>query len=103
MISYKWAYKIKHKPDGSIDRFKACLVAGGYSQQEGIDYNDTFKPVTIHIVLSVVVSRQWSIRQLDVENTFLHGHLKEEVYMQQPPGFIDAHRPNYACRLRRSL
>jgi hypothetical protein len=65
-------------------------------QRYGVDYDDTFRPVvkmaTIHIVLSIVVSRGWSMRQLDVQNAFLHGYLEEEVYMEQPP---DATKPGY--------
>ncbi|GKD21942.1 ribonuclease H-like domain-containing protein [Tanacetum coccineum] len=61
------------------------------------------KPTTIHTVLSLVVSRNWPIHQLDVKNAFLYGHLSETVYMHQPPGFIDPNKPNYVCHLQRSL
>ncbi|PKI31712.1 hypothetical protein CRG98_047922 [Punica granatum] len=95
------------KADGTIDRYKAQLVAKGFNQREGVDYSETFSPViksvTIRTVLSIVVSSQWPIRQLDVKNAFIHGHLTEEVYMSQPPCFINASRPNHVCRLRQSL
>jgi hypothetical protein len=85
IIGCKWVYKIKRKKDGSLDRYKARLVAKGFKQQYGIDYDDTFnlvvKIATIQIILSIVVSRGWSLCQLDVQNAFLHGYLEEEVYM----------------------
>lgn len=90
-------YKIKRKADGSLDRYKARLVAKEFKQRYSIDYEDTFSPVakaaTIRVILSIVVSRGWSLRQLDVHNAFLHGFLEEEVYMQQPPGFEDSSKP----------
>ncbi|GJU72852.1 ribonuclease H-like domain-containing protein [Tanacetum coccineum] len=88
-------------------RYKARLVANGRSQQQGIDCDETFspvvKPATIRTVLSLAVSRDWPIHQLDVKNAFLHGHLSETVYMHQPPGFVDPNKPNYVCHLQRSL
>ena len=100
-------YKIKKRPDGTIDRYKARLVAKGFKQRYGIDYEDTFslvvKAATIRLVLSIVVFRGWSLRQLDVQNAFLHGVLEEEVYMRQPPGFEDRSRPHHVCKLDKAL
>jgi hypothetical protein len=86
LVSCKWIFKTKHRPDGSIDKHKARLVARGFTQQHGIDYGDTFslvvKPATVWVVLSLAVSRGWTLRQIDVSNAFLHGFLTEDVYMQ---------------------
>nr|GEU80442.1 ribonuclease H-like domain-containing protein [Tanacetum cinerariifolium] len=85
--------------DGSLSRYKARLVANESSQQQGIYYDETFslvvKPTTIHIVLSLAVSRQWPIHQLDMKNAFLYSHLSETVYMHQPPGFVDPAQPHH--------
>jgi hypothetical protein len=102
IIDCKWVYKIKRKQDGSLDRYNARLIAKGFKQRYGVDYEDTFslvvKTVTIRIILSIAVSRGWTMRQLDVKNAFLHDFL-EEVYMRQPPGYEDASHPNYVCKL----
>ena len=107
VIGCKWVYKIKRKQDGSLDRYKARLVAKGFKQRYGIDYEDTFSPVvkaaTIRTVLSIAVSKGWSLRQLDVQNAFLHGYLEEEVNMQQPPGFEVKSKQDYVCKLDKAL
>jgi histone deacetylase 1/2 len=107
VIGCKWVYKIKRKKDGSLDRYKARLVAKGFKQRYGIDYEHTFSPVikhsTIRIILSLAISRDWSLRQLDVQNAFLHGYLEEEVFMQEPPGYEDHTKPGYVCKLDKAL
>jgi len=107
VIDCKWVYKIKRRADGSLDKYKARLVAKGYKQRYGLDYEDTFSPVvkaaTIRIILSIAVSRGWSLRQLDVQNAFLHGVLNEEVYMYQPPGYVDPQRPDFVCKLDKAF
>jgi hypothetical protein len=83
------------------------LVAKGFKQRYGIDYEDTFSPVikatTIRIMLSISVSKGWSLQQLDVQNVFLHGVLEEEVYMRQPPGYEDKCNSDYVCKLDKAI
>ncbi|CAH9063142.1 unnamed protein product [Cuscuta epithymum] len=99
--------KTKYNSDGTVERHKARLFAQGFKQQAGVDFTETFslvvKPTTVRLVLSIVVSLGWCIRQLDVKNAFLHGHLTEEVYMRQPPGFIHPSFPHHVCRLSKAL
>ena len=107
VIRNKWVYKIKQKLDGSVDRFKARLVAKGFKQQCGIDYTETFSPVIkpsiIRIILTLAVNYNWPIKQLDVSNAFLHGSLIEQVFMEQPKGFVDTRYPNYVCQLHKAI
>ncbi|GJW53128.1 retrovirus-related pol polyprotein from transposon RE1 [Tanacetum coccineum] len=96
-------FKTKHSPI----LFKARVVAQGFTQIPGLDYSHTFSPVvkasTVRIVLSLAVLHRWRLHQLDVKNAFLHGHLNETVYMEQPPGFIDPQFPNHVCKLSKAL
>ncbi|CAH9074782.1 unnamed protein product [Cuscuta europaea] len=101
----KWAYKIKYKSDGSIERYKARLVVCD-RPVHGVDYDETFasvvKMVTVHTILAFAVVRDWEIHQMDVDNAFLHGDLREEVYMHFPPGYSSS-RPDHVCKLLKSL
>ncbi|GKA76472.1 retrovirus-related pol polyprotein from transposon RE1 [Tanacetum coccineum] len=107
VVGSKWLFRTKFCSDGSIERHKARLVAQGFSQIPGLDYSHTFSPVvkatTVRVVLSLAVIYGWKLHQLDVNNAFLHGHLTERVYMEQPPGFTDSRFPNHVCRLNKAI
>ncbi|GJY92325.1 integrase [Tanacetum coccineum] len=93
VVDCKWVYMLKRDKNGAITRYKARFIAKGFQQQPGIDFHETFslvvKSKTIRVALSLVVTNNWPLRQLDVQNAFLHGNLKERVYMKQPSVFID--------------
>ena len=90
-VGYKWIFNLKYKADGTLERYKDRLVAKGYTQVYGIDYLEMFSPMakmtTIRILISLVVHFGWKMQQLDVKNSFLHGELEEDVFVELPPGF----------------
>jgi hypothetical protein len=91
-LGYKWIFKRKMKADGSIDKYKARLVVKGYKQKEGVDYFNTYSPVTritsIRTLIAIAALHNLKIHQMDVKTAFLNGELDEEIYMEQPEGFI---------------
>ena len=105
-IGSKWVYTVKLKSDGSLDRYKACLVALGNKQEYGLDYEETFAPVakmtTVRTILAIATSKAWHLHQIDVKNAFLNGNLKEEIYMKLPPS-MPTTTSDEVCKLRRSF
>ena len=106
-MSCRWVFNLKCKSDGSLDRHKARLVARGYTQTYGIDYQETFALVaklnTIRILISLAVNFDWPLRQYDIKNAFLHGDLKEDIYMNIPPGYRDSTMKGKVCKLKKAL
>ena len=98
---------MKRNSDGSLDRFKARLVAQGYTQTHGIDYEEVFAPVakysTIKSLLTLANAHDLEVHHLDVKTAFLNGSVEHDIYMSQPEGFIDPNRPNYVCKLNKSI
>lgn len=107
LVGSKWIFKIKRNADDSINRYKARLVAQGFSQKEGSDYNEVFAPVakynSIRVLLALVNSLNLDLHQMDVKTAFLNGKLDEEIYMAQPEGCVDESKPNMVCKLKKSL
>ena len=106
-IGCKWVFKVKRHADGSIDRYKARLVARGYSQKEGLDYKETFAPVakfaSIRTLLALAAHQDYEVHQMDVKTAFLNGDLDVDLYMQQPEGFLVAGQEELVCKLRKSI
>lgn len=106
-IGLKWVFKIKRNSDGSINKNKARLVAKGYVQKHGIDYDEVFAPVarieTIRFIIGLAALNGWEIHHLDVKTAFLHGELKEEVYVTQPEGFVVAGSEDKVYKLGKAL
>ena len=107
IIGTKWVFRNKLNEQGEVTRNKARLVAQGYSQQEGIDYTETFAPVArleaIRLLLSYAVNHGIILYQMDVKSAFLNGVIEEEVYVKQPPGFEDIKYPDHVFKLKKSL
>lgn len=106
VMGCKWVYKVKYKALGEVEKYKVRLVAKGYTQVEGEDFNETFAPVakmtTVRCLPSIAIARDWELHQMDVSNAFLHGDLEEEVYMQAPEGY-KVPKEGMVCRLKKSL
>ena len=106
-VGCHWVYTVKVGLDGQVDRLKARLVAKGYIQVYGSDYGDTFSPVAkiayVSLLLSMAAMCSWPLYQSDIKNVFLHGNLAEEVYIEQPLGFVAQGESGLVCRLRCSL
>lgn len=107
VIATKWVFKAKQNKDGSIERLKARLIANGMHQIQGQDYWDTFSPVVhplpIRLILTLAITNDWVIDQIDVSNVFLHGNLQECIIVSQPLGFHDQASPDHICLLHKSL
>ena len=100
-------FKVKRNVDGSINKYKARLVAKGYVQRHGVDYDEVFTPVsrieTIRLIIALAGSHGWEIHHLDVKTAFLHGELKEDVFVTQPEGFVVAREEHKVYKLRKAL
>ncbi|KAK6137892.1 hypothetical protein DH2020_028350 [Rehmannia glutinosa] len=107
IINNKWMFRIKYNPDGSVEKYKARVVAKGFQQVPGVDIFETYSPVvkpcTIRLILTFAVTNNWTIQQIVVNNAFLNGTLKETVFMVQPEGFTNEIHPTHVCQLHKAL
>ena len=106
-VKTRWVFKIKPGVHGDSPRYKSRLVAKGYLQRHGIDYSETFAPVaklnTLRVVLSFVAARDLEMMQLDIKTAFLYGELDEEIYLEQPEGFVKAGQESLVCHLHKCI
>jgi hypothetical protein len=106
-ITLKWVFKLKRDEVGAIIKHKACLVARGFLQREGIDFDDAFAPVaqmeSVRLLLALAAQEGWRVHHMDVKSAFLNGDLKEEVYVHQPPGFAIPDKEGKMLHLRKTL
>jgi hypothetical protein len=107
VIGTKWVFRNKLNEDGQVTRNKARLVCKGYAQVEGIDFEETFSPVSrmeaVRLILAYACSKKIKVYQMDVKSSFLNGELEEEVYIEQPEGFLLSEKEDYVCRLKKAL
>ena len=107
VIGTKWIFKNKFDEHGTVIRKKSRLVAQGYTQVEGVDFDETFAPIarleSIKILLAIACHLNFKLYQMDEKSAFLNGMLQEEVYVEQPKGFMDPYRPNDVYKLKRAL
>jgi len=106
-VGCKWVFKTKRDSQGNIERYKARLVAKGFSQKDGIDYKETFSPVSkkdsFRIIMALVAHYDLELHQMDVKTAFLNGDLEEDVYIDQPVGFDEEGKEHMVCKLKRSI
>jgi hypothetical protein len=107
VVSSKWIYKIKHATNGSIEIHKVRFAAHGFSQKEGIEYEETFALVarysSIRTIIALATKMKWKLHHMDVKTTFLNGVLEEELYIEEPQGFEVEYIKTHVCRLKKYM
>jgi hypothetical protein len=107
MVSSKWIYKIKHATDGSVEKFKEIFLARGFNHKEGIDYKETFSLVARYTSIRTIITLDyvlgWKLHYMDVRTPFLNGKIEEEVFLEQPDGFVLHKKGTHVCKLRKTL
>nr|GFC19007.1 Gag-Pol polyprotein [Tanacetum cinerariifolium] len=107
VINLKWLWKNKCDEENTVIRNKSRLVAKGYAQKEGVDFEESFAPVAwleaVRLFIAYVAHKYFTVYQMDVKTAFLYGPLKEKVYLNQPNGFVDPYHPDKVYRLKKAL
>jgi len=106
-VGCKWVFKIKHDSHGNLERYKDRLVAKGFTQKDDIDYKEIFSPISrkdsFKIIMALVAHYDLELHQMDVKTAFLNGDLEENVYMDQPMGFLVEGKEHMVCKLKKSI
>lgn len=106
-IGCKWIFKTNRDSQGNVDIYKARLVAKGFTKREWVDYSETFSPVStkdsFRVIMALTTHFNLELHQIDVKTAFLNGELEENIYMQQPLGFIERGNEHWVCKLNKSI
>jgi hypothetical protein len=106
-IGMKWVFKVKRDEHGAVSKYKARLVVKGYVQRHGIDYDEVFAPVarldSVRLLIALAAHERWEVYHMDVKSAFLNDDLQEEVYVEQPTGFIVADKEHKVLKLKKAL
>ena len=107
VIGTKWVFRNKLNKDGKVSRKKARLVCKDYSREEGVDYGENFAPVArlegVRTLIAYAAHKEFKVYHMDVKSTYLNGILDEEVYIEQPEGFVDPDKKDMVCKLKKAL
>ena len=106
-VDCKWVFRTKHDSNGNIEWYKAKLIAKSFTQKDGVDYNETFSPVSkndsFRIIMAMLAHYDLDLYQMDVKTVFMNGNLEKKVYMDQPEGFSVEGKENMVCKLKKSI
>ena len=107
VVTSRWLYKIKHGADGRIEKYKARFVVRGFSQKEGVNYDETFSHVarytSIRSTIAIASTMGWNLHQTNFKTSFLNGVIEEEFYIEQPYGFVVHMKESHTCKLKKDL
>jgi Reverse transcriptase (RNA-dependent DNA polymerase) len=107
IIGYRWVFRLKHNATRNIVKYRACVVAKGFTQQPRVDFRETFAPITklasIQSMIALAITHDWELYQIDIKSAYLNGDLKEMIFMNLPPGYTPPGSTGKVCKLKKSI